>query len=102
MATVRTTKRERACPHDSSEEIAIIRNSFIRHNAVLSAKHTNDITKKKDSSYHGIVTEVKAVGVAERSLASIKDKWQTLKKNVKDKVTSSVRIKRREGGNRQG
>ena len=38
-----------------------------------------------------------AVGVAERSLSNIKDKWQTLKKNVKDKVASSVRIKRRDG-----
>ena len=95
---VPTTKRKRArAPDYSEEEIAIIRNCFVRHNAVLSAKHSNDITqKKKDSIYDGIVTEVNAVGVAERSLSSIKDKWQTLKKNVKDKVASSVRIKRRE------
>ena len=42
------------------------------------------------------MAEVNAVGVAERSIASIKDRWQTLKKNAKDKVASSVRIKRRE------
>ena len=41
MATVPTTKRKLACTHDSSEEISIIQNSFIRHNPVLSAKHTN-------------------------------------------------------------
>ena len=101
---VPTTKLKRArAPDYSEEEVAIIRNCFVRHNAVLSAKHSNDITqKKKDYIYDGIVTEVNAVDVAERSLSSIKDKWQTLKTNVKDKVASSVRIKRREGENRWG
>ena len=43
-----------------------------------------------------------AVGVAERSLQSIKDKWQALKKSVKEKVTNSVRVQRKERGKTGG
>ena len=41
------------------------------------------------------MAEVNAVGVAERSIASIKDRWQTLKKNAKDKVASGVARERK-------
>ena len=91
MATIPTTNPKRACAHDSSEEVAIICNGFV--GTMLSCRRSilTALQKKK-----GLVTEVNAAGVAERSLASIKDRWQTLKKNAKDKVASSVRIKRRQ------
>ena len=85
-------KRVRA-PDYTDEEIHVIRSSFVKHNTTLSAKHSNDTTQRvKDKIYQSIRLEVNAVGVAERSLQSIKDKWQALKKSVKEKVTNSVRM----------
>ena len=39
-------------------------------------------TMVPDKIYKDIAAEVNAMGVAKMSLQSIKDKWQTLKKNV--------------------
>ena len=95
MATIKT-KRARA-PDFSEEEVAVIRDSFVKHSKTLSAKHTNEVTQRtKNDILLGIVNEVNALGVAERSLQSIKDKWQTMKKNVKEKITRSMRDKKKE------
>ena len=93
-----STKPKRARAPDYSEaEISVIRSNFSKYHKVLSAKHSNEITQKaKDKIYQEIATEVNAIGVAERSIQSIKDKWQTLKKNVKDKVASAMREKRKQ------
>ena len=93
-----STKPKRARAPDYSEaEISVIRSNFSKYHKVLSAKHSNEITQKaKDKIYREIATEVNAIGVAERSIQSIKDKWQTLKKNVKDKVASGMREKRKQ------
>ena len=79
-------KRVRA-PDYTDEEINVIRSSIIKHNATLSAKHSNDTTQRvKDKIYQSIRLEVNAVGVTEWSLQSIKDKsGQALKKTVKEK-----------------
>ena len=95
-------KRVRA-PDYTDKEIHVIRSSFVKHNTTLSAKHSNDTTQRvKDKIYQSIRLEVNAVGVAERSLQSIKDKWQALKKSVKEKFTNSVRVQRKERGKTGG
>ena len=87
-------KRVRA-PDYTDEEINVIRSSFIKHNATLSAKHSNDTTQRvKDKIYQSIRLEVNAVGVTERSLQSIKDKWQALKKTVKEKQCTRAEKRR--------
>ena len=48
----------------------------------------------KEKIYRQIADEVNALGVVERSIESIKDKWQTLKKKVKDKVSANIRRKK--------
>ena len=63
-------KRVRA-PDYTDEEINVIRSSFIKHNATLWAKHSNERIQK-DKIYQSILRlEVNAVGVTERSLQSI-------------------------------
>jgi len=88
-------KRVRA-PDYTEEEINIIRSNFIKYNETLSAKHSNECTQRdKDKIYKSILFEVNAVGVTERSIQSIKDKWQALKKTVKEKVAKSARVHRK-------
>ena len=48
----------------------------------------------KEKIYRQIADEVNPLGVVERSIESIKDKWQTLKKKVKDKVSANIRRKK--------
>eukprot|EP00745_Piridium_sociabile_P035872 TRINITY_DN63290_c0_g1_i2.p1 TRINITY_DN63290_c0_g1~~TRINITY_DN63290_c0_g1_i2.p1 ORF type:complete len:137 (+),score=31.35 TRINITY_DN63290_c0_g1_i2:249-659(+) len=91
MASHGKAKRTRARDF-SGEEIDAIRQQFVKHHDILSAKHSTEITqKRKDAVYKSIVGEVNALGVAERSLSSVKDKWQAMKKTVKEKV--GVRMK---------
>ena len=90
-------------PDYTEEEINIIRSNFIKYNETLSAKHSNECTQRdKDKIYKSILFEVNAVGVTERSIQSIKDKWQALKKTVKEKVAKSARLQRKERGKTGG
>jgi hypothetical protein len=91
-------KKKRIRARDfSAEEITVLRDLFIRHNSVLSGKHSNENTQKqKDKIYSEIVSQMNALGVSERSLQSIKDKWQAIKKAVKEKVSTGIRLKKRE------
>lgn len=89
-------KRIRA-PDYTAEETAIIRTLFVEHNKTLTSKHSNDVTQKnKDAIYKDIHGRVNACGVSVRSLQSIKDKWQTLKKGVKEKVAAATKEYRQE------
>lgn len=54
-------KRVRA-PDYTDEEINVIRSSFVKHSATLSAKHSTDTTQRvKDKIYESIRLEVNAV-----------------------------------------
>ncbi|XP_041455705.1 uncharacterized protein LOC121408339 [Lytechinus variegatus] len=97
MALVQSVKKRFRTYDYSEEEIQIIKSGSIKHSTTLSAKHSNDATQRiKDNMYDSIRLEVNALGVAERSLQSIKDKWQALKKNVKEKVAAGTRLQGKE------
>ena len=70
-------KRVRA-PDYTDEEINVIRSSFIKHNATLSAKHSDDTTQRvKDKIYQSILRlEVNAVGLRSNRTEPTKYKRQ--------------------------
>ena len=86
-------KRKRT-PDYTREEIEVLVGLIIKNNTVLTGKHSSDITEEdKQKKYAAIQDAVNAVGVCHRTVESIKDKWQTLRKNVKAKVAKFFRLK---------
>lgn len=76
---------------------------FVRFNSVLSAKFTSTTTnREKKEAYDTILSAVNAVTSTSRSLDSIKEKWQSLKKNVKAKWTGHLYEAKKETGKTGG
>ena len=89
-------KRKRT-PDYSEDEIKVFVDQFVANHSLLSSKHSTAITSKaKADVYDEILTAVNAVGVAPRTMDSIKDKWQTIKKAVKAKQAKYLAAARRE------
>lgn len=70
---------------------------FVQNNAVLSARHSNEVTQKiKNEIYGRILVAVNACGGQDRSLDSIKDKWQVIKRIVKGKASDFLKMQKKE------
>lgn len=90
-------KRSRSIDY-SEKEIRVLVDGFVKNHKVLSAKHSNLITsKRKEELYQEICEAVNAIGIAPRTVESVKDKWQTLKRNVKAKRAKFLHQAKREG-----
>lgn len=88
----------RRAPDFSLEEVTVLVEEFVRYNTVLSAKFSSTTTavEKKDTMT-AIVSAVNAVGVHMRNVESIKEKWQSLKKQTKAKWAKYTAAKKRAG-----
>ena len=89
-------KRNRKVDY-SNDEIKVLVNSFVLHHDYLVGRFSSTITQaQKNERYGKIVQAVNAVSATERSLESIKDKWQTMKKNVKNILATLLAQKKKD------
>ena len=88
MAARKTKRAE----NFTNAEIRCIIDFYKRYNDVLSSKFSSSSTlEKKNNIYEKLVSAVNAVSSTTRTLQSIKDKWQNLQKNVRQKASSLIR-----------
>ena len=81
-------KRTRQPDYSNVEKSKIIE-LFVQHNDFLNAKLDNTVTAKaKNQQYKEICEKVNSVGGNNRTLESIKNNWQTIKKLVKGKASN--------------
>ena len=90
------SKRARKADYTSSEIATLVR-LFVENHDRLVGRFSNDLTHaQKVKIYENIKEQVNAVSTTERSLESIKDKWQTIKKALKQKLSNILAKKKKD------
>lgn len=100
MAEVVCIKKERKARSQnfSLTETEIIKNQ-VRLNPILEAKHGNTVTNaKKQHIWRNITDKVDAVGVSQRTVQEVKDKWRNMCREAKLKFTEHRRQSQKTGG----
>ena len=85
------TARRRRTGDYTAEEIHVLVTNFVKHHSILSSKLSNNVSNsRKKRLYEEILTQVNSVATEQRSLDSVKDKWQSIKRNVKSKMAKRL------------
>lgn len=92
------TKKKRNRSKDfTDEEVKTIVKMFYENNHILTGALGPSLTQKdKDNIYQNIKVRVNSIAPCERSLSSIIQKWQNLRKNLKTKVANFYADKRKD------
>jgi Myb/SANT-like DNA-binding domain len=83
-------------------EVEIIKDEVKKNFNIITAKHcsgSTGVTKKmQDCVWNKITTHVNALGVCERSVFEIKEKWNNMKKKAKEAYTVQKLSSKKTGG----
>ena len=88
-------KRQRK-PDWTKEETDVLIQLFIQHNDELTGKFSSQLTNAdKAKIYKSIMENVNAIGGNDRTVESVKNKWQLLKADVKNKAAKILAKQRK-------
>ena len=88
-------KRQRK-PDWTKEETDVLIQLFIQHNDELTGKFSTQLTNAdKAKIYKSIMENVNAIGGNDRTVESVKNKWQLLKADVKNKAAKILAKQRK-------
>ena len=84
-------------PDFSNEELEVLITLYVHNNEYLNAKFSNTVTQKgKNEIVADITDKVNSVGKNNRTIDSIREKWQNIKAKVKSKAGDAIRAKKKE------
>ena len=75
--------KKMASPNFTEEELSVMLEHISFHVVILSSAHINSVTQaKKNEIWKNIANEVSSLGVANREIKDIREKWRQLKSAV--------------------